>query len=187
MGLGIGSMHYIGMLAFSLPVPISYHLPTVIYSLLAAVFSSGVALFVVSRSRMTWLSAITGSVVMGGGIAGMHYTGMYAMRLHAHMGWHVGIVSLSVAIAVVVSLVALLLAFRLRLETRDVAPLKIAAAAVTLSASSSSRPQTRANCASARRCAPLSSSISTRLPRSSGGLCHQSGASCVLSPSVTRT
>ena len=130
MGLGIWSMHYIGMLAFSLPVPISYHLPTVLYSLLAAVFSSGVALFVVSRSRMSWLSAIVGSLVMGSGIAAMHYTGMHAMRLHAHMSWNVGIVLLSVAIAVVVCLVALLLAFRFRSETRSVAPLKIASAVV---------------------------------------------------------
>jgi PAS domain S-box-containing protein len=130
MGLGIWSMHYIGMLAFSLPVPISYHVPTVLYSLLAAVFSSGVALFVVSRRRMTWWSAVAGSVVMGSGIAAMHYTGMYAMRLHAHMSWNVGIVSLSVAIAVVVSLVALLLAFRFRSETRAFAPLKIASAVV---------------------------------------------------------
>ena len=130
MGLGIWSMHYIGMLAFSLPVPISYHIPTVLYSLLAAVLSSGVALFVVSRNRMTWWSAIAGSVVMGSGIAAMHYTGMYAMRLHAHMSWNVGVVSLSVAIAIVVSLVALLLAFRFRSETRAFAPLKVASAVV---------------------------------------------------------
>ena len=130
MGLGIWSMHYIGMLAFSLAVPISYHVPTVLYSLLAAVFSSGVALFVVSRSRMTWRSATLGSVVMGGGIAAMHYTGMYAMRLHAHMSWNVGVVSLSVVIAIVVSLVALLLAFRFRSESRAFAPLKVASAVV---------------------------------------------------------
>jgi PAS domain S-box-containing protein len=130
MGLGIWSMHYIGMLAFSLPVPISYHIPTVLYSLLAAVFSSGVALFVVSRNRLTSWSAIAGSVVMGSGIAAMHYTGMHAMRLHAHMRWNVGVVSLSVAIAIVVSLVALLLAFRFRSETRAFAPLKVASAVV---------------------------------------------------------
>ena len=47
MGLGIWSMHYIGMLAFSLPVPVLYDWPTVLLSLLAAVFASAVALFVV--------------------------------------------------------------------------------------------------------------------------------------------
>src|SRR5947199_167836 len=49
MGLGIWAMHYIGMLAFSLPVPVLYHYPTVIISLLAAIGASAVALFTVSR------------------------------------------------------------------------------------------------------------------------------------------
>ncbi|MBV9622502.1 MAG: hypothetical protein JOZ14_00815, partial [Acidobacteria bacterium] len=54
MGTGIWSMHYIGMLAFSLPVAVRYHWPTVLLSLLAAVFASAVALFVVSRKNMGW-------------------------------------------------------------------------------------------------------------------------------------
>src|SRR5262245_6099775 len=52
MGLGIWSMHYIGMLAFRLPVPVLYDWPTVLLSLLAAVLASAVALFVVSRNTM---------------------------------------------------------------------------------------------------------------------------------------
>src|SRR5690349_3289372 len=75
MGLGIWSMHYIGMLAFSLPVPVRYHWPTVLLSLLAAIFASAVALFLVSRERMSWGRALVGSASMGGGIATMHYTG----------------------------------------------------------------------------------------------------------------
>src|SRR5258708_31184206 len=54
MGVGIWSMHYIGMLAFSLPVPVLYDWPTVLLSLVAAVFASAVALFVVSRNTMGW-------------------------------------------------------------------------------------------------------------------------------------
>jgi two-component system sensor histidine kinase/response regulator len=130
MGLGIWSMHYIGMLAFSLPVPVLYDLPTVLVSLLAAVFSSGVALFVVSRHRMGFADAIIGSVVMGSGIAAMHYVGMDAMRLEAMCQWNMPIVWLSVGVAIVVSLVAMLIAFHLRTETRDVTPLKAAAAVV---------------------------------------------------------
>ena len=49
MGVGIWSMHYIGMLAFSLPVRVLYDWPTVLLSLVAAVFAAAVALFVVSR------------------------------------------------------------------------------------------------------------------------------------------
>ena len=54
MGAGIWSMHYIGMLAFSLPVPVLYDWPTVLLSLIAAIFASAVALFVVSRNTMGW-------------------------------------------------------------------------------------------------------------------------------------
>src|ERR1700722_630716 len=73
MGLGIWSMHYIGMLAYSLPVPVLYHWPTVLLSLLAAVAASGVALFVVSRNVMSPLRAGDRVVLMGSGIAAMHY------------------------------------------------------------------------------------------------------------------
>src|SRR2546430_17317631 len=52
MGSGIWSMHYVGMLAFRLPVPVLYNVPTVLASLLAAVFASAVALYVVSRPRL---------------------------------------------------------------------------------------------------------------------------------------
>src|SRR5713101_5315064 len=55
MGLGIWSMHYIGMLAFSLPVPVLYDWPTVLLSLMAAVFASAVALLVVSRQKLSWV------------------------------------------------------------------------------------------------------------------------------------
>src|SRR6266851_2030263 len=78
MGTGIWSMHYIGMLAFVLPVPVAYHWPTVLLSLLAAILASVVALGVVSRQKMGLFRALAGSVLMGTGIASMHYTGMAA-------------------------------------------------------------------------------------------------------------
>src|ERR1700736_6605071 len=83
MGIGIWSMHYIGMLAFRLPVPVQYDWPTVLLSLLAAILASAVALFVVSRHRMGVIRASLGSSFMGGGIATTHYIGMAAMRLPA--------------------------------------------------------------------------------------------------------
>jgi two-component system, sensor histidine kinase and response regulator len=130
MGLGIWSMHYIGMLAFTLPVPVLYDLPEVVVSLLAAVAASGVALFVVSRKSLDRIGAIAGSIVMGAGICAMHYIGMAAMRLPAMCRYDLGLVALSVLIAIVDSLVALWLSFRFRTETRELAPLKIASAAV---------------------------------------------------------
>src|SRR5882724_9208571 len=83
MGTGIWSMHYIGMLAFILPVPVAYHWPTVLLSLFAAIVASAIALYVVSRQRMNAFRALAGSVLMGAGIASMHYIGMDAMRLPA--------------------------------------------------------------------------------------------------------
>jgi NO-binding membrane sensor protein with MHYT domain len=114
MGTGIWSMHYTGMLAYRLQVPVSYHLPTVILSLIAAIGASFVALFVVSRERLTALNVIAGSLLMAAGIAGMHYTGMAAMRLSAMHEWDTEFVALSVVIAVLVSLVALVLTFLFR-------------------------------------------------------------------------
>ncbi|HEY5211824.1 MAG TPA: diguanylate cyclase, partial [Acidobacteriaceae bacterium] len=107
MGTGIWSMHYTGMLAYRLPMPVYYHVPTVILSLLAAIFASFIALYVVSRPRMTTLHAIGGSLLMGTGIATMHYTGMAAMRLAAMHHYNPGLWWLSVLLAVVISLAAL--------------------------------------------------------------------------------
>jgi two-component system sensor histidine kinase/response regulator len=118
MGTGIWSMHYIGMLAFSLPVPVLYDWPTVLLSLLAAVFTSAIALFIVSRQRMGWPAAAVGSVIMGAGIATMHYTGMAAMRLPAMCHYSSVIVTLSVVLAIVISLVALWLTFSLRNDVK---------------------------------------------------------------------
>src|SRR6266581_4922002 len=116
MGLGIWSMHYIGMLAFKLPVPVLYDWPTVLLSLVAAIFASGVALFVVSRKQMGWSQAVSGGAIMGGGIATMHYTGMAAMRLPAMCSYDRWLLALSVFLAIVISLAALWLTFRLREE-----------------------------------------------------------------------
>src|SRR5216684_2314686 len=114
MGTGIWSMHYIGMLAFILPVPVAYHWPTVLLSLVAAILASVVALDVVSRQKMGALRALAGSVLMGAGIASMHYIGMAAMRLPAICQFNSFLVVLSVVFAVLISLVALWITFHFR-------------------------------------------------------------------------
>ena len=130
MGIGIWSMHYIGMLAFHLPVPVEYDWPTVFLSLLAAVFASAVALFVVSRRRMGLLRATIGSLFMGGGIAAMHYIGMAAMRLPAMCRYSPALVIVSVVLAIVISFVALWLTFHFRGDTTGGGWLKSASALV---------------------------------------------------------
>ncbi|MFZ1928189.1 MAG: diguanylate cyclase [Candidatus Sulfotelmatobacter sp.] len=116
MGSGIWATHYVGMLALNMPVSVSYHLPTVILSLLAAIAASAVALFVVSRAKVSLWQEIGGSVVMGGGIAAMHYIGMAAMRCSAVIIYDPRIITLSIAVAIIVSFVALRLAFGVRDE-----------------------------------------------------------------------
>src|SRR5215470_4789846 len=118
MGFGIWSMHYVGMLAFNLPVLVLYDWPSVLLSLFAAVFASAVALFVVSRKHLTWPRALLGSAIMGGGISTMHYTGMAAMRLPAICTYQPSLFALSVILAIVISLVALWLTFQFSGDVR---------------------------------------------------------------------
>ena len=130
MGIGIWAMHFKGMLAFRLPVSIEYQWPTVLASLSVAILSSAVALYSTSRQRMGLVDALTGSLVMGGGIAGMHYVGMAAMRLPAIIRFSPLLVTASILLAILFSLVALLMAFDLRGETRWTAWRRLGSAAV---------------------------------------------------------
>jgi len=130
MGTGIWSMHYIGMLAFILPLPVAYHWPTVLLSLFAAILASAIALYVASRQKMGASQAVAGSVLMGAGIAGMHYIGMAAMRLPAICQFNSSLVVLSVAFAVLISLAALWITFHFRDEKTGVGRKKLAGAAV---------------------------------------------------------
>ena len=130
MGVGIWSMHYIGMLAFSLPVPVRYDWPTVLWSLVAAIFAAAVALFVVSGKNLGWPRALAGSAVMGAGIATMHYVGMAAMRLTAVCSYDPLLLTLSVVFAIGISLAAIWLTFRFREEANNSAGWKVACAVV---------------------------------------------------------
>ncbi len=130
MGTGIWSMHYIGMLAFILPIPVAYHWPTVLLSLLAAILASVIALYVVSRQKMGASRAVAGSVLMGAGIASMHYIGMAAMRLPAICQFNSFLVVLSVVFAVLISLAALWITFHFRDEKTGIGWEKLAGAVV---------------------------------------------------------
>ena len=111
MGAGIWSMHYVGMLAFRLPVPTWYDWPTVLVSLIAAILASAVALLIASGDGMSMQRALAGSVLMGTGIAAMHYIGMEAMRTTAMCHFNGFVVGISVVLAIAISFVALWLFF----------------------------------------------------------------------------
>lgn len=126
MGTGIWSMHFVGILAFHLPVPAGYYWPTVLASLLVVILASAFGLYFVSRHTTSWIWAGIGSLLIGGGIARMHYIGMAAVRLAAVCRFDGYLVSLSVLSAITLSVAAFLFAFDFREETRATVSRRIA-------------------------------------------------------------
>jgi NO-binding membrane sensor protein with MHYT domain/nitrogen-specific signal transduction histidine kinase/CheY-like chemotaxis protein len=114
MGVGIWSMHFVGMLAFHLPLPISYGRWLVLLSVVVAVGASALALIMASRPSLGPLALLGGALWMGPAIAGMHYIGMAALSVDADLRYSGWLVVASVAIAVLASLAGLRLAYRLR-------------------------------------------------------------------------
>ncbi len=117
MGVGVWSMHFIGMLAFRLPIALGFDLDITALSLLIAVLSSGFALWLVSQPRLPAWQLAFGALIMGAGIASMHYTGMAAMRMTPGIDYDPTLFGASLLIAVVASGAALWIAFNLRRNT----------------------------------------------------------------------
>src|SRR5690349_15700413 len=114
MGTGIWSMHFIGMLAFRLPVPVAYDLPITMLSMGIAIVVSGIALFVMRYPTLSNSNLSIGASLMGVGICAMHYTGMAAMQMSPPIQYHPPLFIASVVIAIAASMAALWLAFQLR-------------------------------------------------------------------------
>jgi NO-binding membrane sensor protein with MHYT domain len=112
MGGGIWSMHFIGMLAFVMPIPMSYDVGLTTLSLLVAIFVTGGGFYIIGRPSVLPLRLVLSGIFMGLGIAAMHYTGMAAMRGSAELSYDRLFVTLSLVIAIGASTAALWLAFR---------------------------------------------------------------------------
>jgi PAS domain S-box-containing protein len=109
MGLGIWSMHFVGMLALHLSVPVWYDAVLILVSVVAAVVGSAIAFLIFNRAVVSrWLLGIA-SIFMGIAIAGMHYTGMAGMRTSSRVIYDPYLVAASVGVAIVVSFAALAL------------------------------------------------------------------------------
>jgi NO-binding membrane sensor protein with MHYT domain len=115
MGGGIWSMHFIGMLAFVMPIPMSYDIGLTALSLVVAIVVTGGGFYIISRPGVSPLRLGLSGLFMGLGIVAMHYTGMAAMRGHAELSYEPLFVALSVVIAIGASTAALWLA----LQTTD--------------------------------------------------------------------
>ena len=110
MGIGIWSMHFVGMLAYQLPIPLAYDVPITLLSMVPAIGISALALFVI-RQRSTRVSRlIVSGLLMGIGIVAMHYTGMAAMRMQPAIQYDPGLFALSVLIAIGAATAALWIA-----------------------------------------------------------------------------
>ncbi|PRY05109.1 bifunctional diguanylate cyclase/phosphodiesterase [Paraburkholderia sp. BL25I1N1] len=131
LGCGIWSMHFIAMLAFSLPIPLGYDLATTAASLGLAIGASYLALCVTTRERLTVGRLLAGGVLMGLGIAGMHYTGMAALQMAPGIRYRPGWFAGSLAIAIGASTAALWMARALSNDdARHVVRKRVAAALV---------------------------------------------------------
>jgi diguanylate cyclase (GGDEF)-like protein len=130
MGIGVWSMHFIGMLAFDLPIELGYDITLTGLSLLTAILSSGFALWLVSQARLPLWQLGFGALVMGAGISAMHYTGMAAMRMQPGIDYDPMLFAVSLLIAVGASGAALWIAFRLRLHTPYVSLIRGGAAII---------------------------------------------------------
>ena len=130
MGLGIWSMHFVGMLALNLPIPVGYDVGITLTSLAIGIGASMFALWLVSRRELPWPRLVGGALLMGAGVAGMHYTGMAALRMSPGIQYDPARFGLSVVIAVLASGVALWIAFRLRRQSRRVRALRAGSAVV---------------------------------------------------------
>jgi signal transduction histidine kinase/ActR/RegA family two-component response regulator len=112
MGTGIWSMHFVGMLALSLPVPISYDVVITLFSMLIAIVVSTFALHIASGPTLAPVRLVGGGVAMGIGICSMHYVGMSAIEIEPSIQYNLYWVAVSVLIAIAASFAALGLVFK---------------------------------------------------------------------------
>jgi diguanylate cyclase len=130
MGIGIWSMHFIGMLAFSLPIQLGYDPTITTLSLAIAIALSAFALHLVCQPSLPWRRLMLGAFIMGTGVACMHYTGMAAMQMMPGITYDHALFAASVLIAILASGAALWIAFRLRQDGAHTRRLRMGAAVV---------------------------------------------------------
>jgi NO-binding membrane sensor protein with MHYT domain len=114
IGGGIWSMHFIAMLAVSLPIELSYDVPQTALSALIAIAFTAAALWIVVSNKLGNATLPLSALFLGSGIGGMHYLGMYAIRGNCGIYYSWLGVFISIVIAVQASGVALWFTFRER-------------------------------------------------------------------------
>lgn len=113
MGCGVWAMHFIGMLAFTLPCAVSYDPGITLLSMLPSILSSGLVLRIISRPELPRGQLLAGGVLLGTGIGAMHYTGMAAYRLDGLVRYDPFLFWLSIAVAIGLAILAVWVRARL--------------------------------------------------------------------------
>lgn len=107
LGCAVWSMHFIGMLAYTLPVPAKMDTLITALSIMPAIIASGIALFVLTYGNILLRDIVLGGILLGAGIGFMHYLGMAAMEGPFILRYDLGIFILSIVIAVLLAIIAL--------------------------------------------------------------------------------
>lgn len=131
LGTGIWAMHFIGMLAYKLPIQVSYDTTITMLSILPSIFASYI---VISPNTESFKHLLLRSVLMGAGIGSMHFFGMMAMIMPAHMAYEPGLFGLSILVAIVLSGIALKINTLRQTSTINVTKINLLAATVMGSA-----------------------------------------------------
>lgn len=113
-GGGVWAMHFIAMLAFKLPIAVSYDITLTALSLVAAIVVVSIGLYIVTGTDLSMVRLCVAGLFVGLGVCAMHYTGMAAMRMAAVLEYDPLIFTLSIVVAVVVATVGLLLMVTMR-------------------------------------------------------------------------
>src|SRR5205814_7593599 len=117
LGTGIWSMHFIGILAFRLPIEVLYDVRFTVFSMLVAIIVSGLGLVFGSRDSlgMGWL--VGGGLLVGIGIVSMNYIGLEGLQIQPRIRYQPALLALSILIALGAAVLSLWCSHRLRMET----------------------------------------------------------------------
>ena len=114
LGLGIWAMHFVGMLAFSLPCTSGYNARITLFSVIPSVLACTLALSIISRPTISRLQLAMGGLLLGLGTGAMHYAGMAAMQLEGLIRYDLPLFGLSILVAVALATLAIWIKFRLQ-------------------------------------------------------------------------
>jgi NO-binding membrane sensor protein with MHYT domain len=110
-GIGVWSMHFIGMLALDMDVGSSYSMVETFTSLLVVIVATSWTVSFAARSPEDLPRLVMAGFLLGMSVVVMHYLGMFGLKINGYIRWDYGVVVLSMVIAVVAATAALWLAF----------------------------------------------------------------------------